>query len=96
MIEIRQTEAFATWRRALRDPRAQAAIASRIARAQLGNFGDAKPIGEGVSEMRIHYGPGYRLYYVRRGRELIILLCGGSKGSQAGDTETALKLAKEV
>lgn len=96
MIEIRETEVFSNWLSSLRDARAKAEVARRVRRLALGNPGDAKPVGEGISELRIHYGPGYRVYYVRRGNLLMILLCGGDKSSQAGDIALALKLAKEV
>jgi putative addiction module killer protein len=94
VIEIRQTEVFAAWFRNLRDRRARARIQVRIDRLSLGNLGDAKPVGEGVSELRIDYGPGYRVYFVRRGDTLIVLLAGGDKGTQARDISTALKLAR--
>ena len=94
MIEIRQTETFAAWFRNLRDRRAKARILVRIDRLSLGNPGDAKPVGEGVSELRIDYGPGYRVYFVRRGDKVIVLLAGGDKRTQARDIEAALKLAR--
>ena len=94
MIEIRQTETFAAWFRNLRDRRAKARILVRIDRLSLGNPGDAKPVGEGVSELRIDYGPGYRVYFVRRGDTVIVLLAGGDKRTQARDIEAALKLAR--
>ena len=96
MIEIRKTEAFERWFTGLRDRRAVARIKSRIDRLQLGLFGDVKPVREGVSEMRIDYGPGYRVYYTMRGRTLIILLAGGDKRSQAADIKTALRLARNL
>jgi putative addiction module killer protein len=96
MIEVRETEAFSEWLSALRDVRAKAEVARRVRRLALDNPGDVKPVGEGVSELRIHYGPGYRVYYVRRGRILVILLCGGDKSGQSKDIALALKLAKEV
>src|ERR1700730_922176 len=96
MIEVRQTAEFAEWLRALADIRAKAKIAARIDRLALGNPGDVAPVGEGVSELRIHYGPGYRVYFVQRGRTLVILLCGGDKSSQAGDIKTAKQLASEL
>jgi putative addiction module killer protein len=96
MFELRFTEAFQDWYHALRDEFAQARIARRLERMTSGNLGDVKPIGEGVSEARIDYGPGYRLYFVRRGRLVVVLLCGGSKGTQAKDIKTALKLAREL
>lgn len=96
MLEIRQTEVFLKWRRKLRDDRARAAIAARIGRIENGLAGDAKAVGDGVMEMRIHYGPGYRVYFVQRGNEIVILLCGGDKSSQARDIETAKGLAREI
>jgi putative addiction module killer protein len=94
LIEIRQTETFAAWFRKLSDRRARARIQVRIDRLSLGNPGDLKPVGEGVSELRIDYGPGYRVYFVRRGDTVIVLLAGGDKGTQARDIRTALKLAR--
>ena len=94
MIEVRQTLTFAAWFRDLRDRRARARIQVRIDRLSLGNAGDAKPVGEGVSELRIDYGPGYRVYFVRRGAALIVLLAGGNKRTQARDIKTALELAR--
>lgn len=94
MMEIRQTETFAMWLSGLRDRQARARIQTRIDRLQLGLAGDVKPVGEGVSELRIDYGPGYRIYFVQRGRALIILLAGGDKRTQATDIKTALKLAR--
>ena len=93
MIEVRQTEMFAIWIRGLRDRRARAKIAARIDRLSLGNVGDAEPVGEGVSELRIHYGPGYRVYVVQRGKVLIVLLCGGDKSTQTKDVRIAKALA---
>jgi putative addiction module killer protein len=96
MIEVRETGAFSQWLSGLRDARAKAEIARRVRRLALGNPGDVKPVGAGVSELRIHYGPGYRVYYVQRGDLLIVLLCGGDKRAQANDIALALKLANEV
>lgn len=96
MIEIRETETFSTWLRTLRDTRAKAIIAARIRRLAFGNPGDVRPVGGGVSELRVHYGPGYRVYFVQRGTILIVLLCGGDKATQNKDIETARKLAKEA
>jgi putative addiction module killer protein len=90
MIEIRKTEFFAEWFNSLRDRQARVRIQARIDRAELGNFGDCKPVGNGVSEMRIHYGPGYRVYFVKRGEMLVILLAGGDKNSQSKDIATAI------
>jgi putative addiction module killer protein len=96
MKAIRRTEAFSEWLRNLSDARARARIAARIDRLALGNPGDVAPVGEGISEMRIHYGPGYRVYFVQRGAALVMLLCGGDKSTQAGDIRTAKQLASEL
>lgn len=96
MIEVRQTGIFAKWLKSLRDADAIARINVRIRRLSLGNPGDVKPIGEGVSELRIDYGPGYRIYYVRKGKAVVVLLAGGDKRTQQKDIETAKALAKEV
>jgi probable addiction module antidote protein/putative addiction module killer protein len=96
VIEIRQTEAYALWFRNLRDCLARARVLARIRRLSLGNPGDVAPAGGGVSEMRIDYGPGYRIYYVERGKNLVILLTGGDKHSQLRDIEKAIELAKEL
>jgi putative addiction module killer protein len=95
MIPIRQTAAFSDWLDDLRDIRAKAIIAARIKRLSAGNAGDAKLVGEGVSELRIDHGPGYRVYFTRRGHELILLLCGGDKSTQARDIDKAKKLARQ-
>ena len=96
MIEIRKTERFARWIDNLRDVRGRARILARIERLAGGNPGDARRVREGVSEMRIDYGPGYRVYFKRRGQELIILLAGGDKSTQAKDIEAALRLARNL
>lgn len=96
MIEIRKTEVFAQWLDGLREIQARARVQARIERLAAGNPGDVKPVGEGVSEMRIDYGPGYRVYFRKRGRALIILLAGGDKSSQANDIKTALRLARNL
>jgi putative addiction module killer protein len=96
VIEIRQTEAFASWFDSLRDRKARARIDVRIRRLSLGNPGDVKPIGRGVSELRIDYGPGYRVYFVQRGPMLIILLAGGEKRTQQRDIKKALELARAL
>jgi putative addiction module killer protein len=96
LIEVRQTERFRTWLADLRDHRARARILKRLDRAQAGNLGDVAPVGEGVSEMRIFYGPGYRVYFIQRGSALIVLLCGGDKATQGADIEEARALAKEI
>ncbi len=95
MIEIKQTATFARWEARLRDKRARTIIATRIMRLAEGLAGDVEPVGEGVSELRIHHGPGYRVYFQQRGNVMILLLCGGDKGSQNRDIAAAKKLAKE-
>ncbi len=96
MIEVRQTEVFSTWLRKLRDLQTLARIQIRIRRLSLGIFGDVKPVGEGVSELRIDYGPGYRVYFQRTGSLLVLLLIGGTKSTQQSDIAKAKKLAKEA
>ncbi|MDI3566606.1 type II toxin-antitoxin system RelE/ParE family toxin [Bradyrhizobium sp. Arg816] len=96
MFEVRQTDIFASWLRALKDANAVARIAARIRRLELGNLGDVKPVGEGVSELRIDYGPGYRIYFIQQGNTVVILLCGGDKRTQNKDIRTAKRMAKEV
>jgi putative addiction module killer protein len=95
MIEILETRIYAAWFAKVRDERAKARINARIYRLSLGNAGDVKPVGSGVSEMRIDYGPGYRVYFVQRGKRLVILLCGGEKSSQATDIASAKTLAED-
>jgi len=94
VIEVRQTEAYAEWFARLRDRQARARIDTRIRRLSLGNPGDVKPVGEGVSELRIDYGPGYRVYFVQRGKTLIVLLAGGDKRTQDRDINKAIALAR--
>lgn len=96
MYTIQTTEIFDTWLGSLKDRQAKFRILARIDRAEDGNFGDCKPVGEGVSEMRIHHGAGYRDYFRQVGSEFVILLAGGDKASQASDIKTALKLAREL
>lgn len=96
MRSIRTTEGFVTWLAGLRDAQAKVRIQLRIDRAELGNYGDCEPVGEGVSEMRIHYGPGYRVYFVERGQTVTILLAGGTKKSQSRDIKQAKLLAGKV
>lgn len=96
MIEVRLSVEFAQWLDSLRDDRAQARIQTRIDRLALGLFGDVKPVGSGVSEIRIDYGPGYRLYFVQKGRDLIILLAGGDKRTQDRDIRRAIALARDA
>jgi putative addiction module killer protein len=95
-IEVRQTEEFRVWLRDLRDDRAVARIAGRIRRLEIGSIGDCKALGGGLMEIRIDYGPGYRVYYVKRGAVVVILLCGGDKRTQRRDIERARTLAKMV
>jgi putative addiction module killer protein len=94
MIELKQTETFRKWRLRLRDQRARALIAARLDRLAQGHSGDVQPVGEGVSELRIHYGPGYRVYFQKQGSTIIVLLCGGDKSTQAKDIKTAKHLAE--
>ncbi|RDJ24113.1 type II toxin-antitoxin system RelE/ParE family toxin [Bosea caraganae] len=93
MIRLRQTETFRKWERKLKDQKARAAIAARLFRFANGLAGDVSPVGDGVSELRIHYGPGYRIYFQQRGEEIVILLCGGDKSTQDRDIKTAKQLA---
>lgn len=95
MAELIQSSVFSTWLANLKDRQAKGRIQSRLDRLANGNPGDVKPIGEGLSEMRIDYGPGYRLYYMQRGQELIVLLCGGDKRTQDRDIKEAKRIAKE-
>jgi len=94
--QIHTTDIFDDWFTGLRDIRARVRIQARIDRAGLGNFGDCELVGEGVSEMRIHYGPGYRVYFAQRGFEVVILLAGGDKSSQPKDIKRALELARRL
>ncbi len=96
MLEIRKTELFAKWLDGLRDVRARARVQVRIERLAAGNPGDVQPVGEGVSELRIDYGPGYRVYFKKIGSEVLILLAGGNKRSQDVDIKTALRLARNL
>jgi putative addiction module killer protein len=94
VLELKQTETFRKWRMRLKDHRARAMIASRLDRLAQGHAGDVKPVGEGVSELRIQYGPGYRVYFQTRGSTIVVLLCAGDKSSQTKDIETAKHLAR--
>jgi putative addiction module killer protein len=96
MVEVRKTAAFSEWYGGLRDARAQARIDIRIRRVELGVPGDVKPVGAGISELRIDYGPGYRVYFVQRGSALIVLLGGGDKRSQTADIKAAKALAAQL
>lgn len=96
MVEVRQTERFARWLENLRDLRARARVQARIERLIGGNPGDIKPVGSGVSELRINYGPGYRVYFQQKGSTLIILLAGGDKSTQISDIDEALMLVRQI
>lgn len=96
MFEIEETSVFSAWYQSLRDRTARTRIAARIIRLQAGNFGDAKSLGTGVYELRMTFGPGYRVYYTRKGERIILLLCGGDKGSQSRDIVRAKQLALEL
>jgi putative addiction module killer protein len=96
MAVLRQTAEFSGWLRRLRDRRVRARIASRIDRMAGGHLGDVRAVGDGVSELRIDYGPGYRVYFVRRGPTVYVLLCGGDKSTQDRDIRTAKRLAKDL
>jgi putative addiction module killer protein len=96
MIELKQTETFRKWRTQLKDERARTLIASRLDRLAFGLAGDVEPVGQGVSELRIHHGPGYSIYFQKRGNMIIVLLCGGDKSTQAKDIKVAKRLAEEA
>ena len=96
MIELRKTETFARWLDELRDLRARARVQVRIERLAAGNAGDVKAVGKGVSELRIDYGPGYRVYFAKRGHSIVVLLAGGVKSTQAADVRTAQRLADSL
>lgn len=95
MVEVKQTQTFAKWESGLKDKRARTIIAARLARLAHGLSGDVEPVGAGVSELRIHYGPSYRVYFQQRGAVLVVLLCGGKKKTQARDVAKAKSLAEE-
>lgn len=95
-LEIQQTEVFADWHREMRDQRAKIAIARRIERAAQGNLGDVRTLREGLSEMRVDVGAGYRLYFTVRGQTIVLLLCGGDKSSQDADIERGIRMLKEL
>ena len=95
MVEIKQSEAFRKWRTQPRDDRARGLIAFRLDRLAFGHAGDVESVGQGIKELRIHYGPGYRIYFKNRGNTIIVLLCGGDKSTQAKDIKTAKRLAAE-
>jgi putative addiction module killer protein len=96
MIEVRQTDEFKNWRAALKDVVTRRRIGARIDRLSFGNFGDVKSVGDGVSELRLDFGPGYRLYFAKRGEALVILLCGGDKSTQSRDITRAKTLAQQL
>lgn len=95
MPELRQTDSFRRWRLAIKDAKLRALVASRLDRLAFGHLGDAKHLGDGIGELRIHYGAGYRIYFCRRGDALIVLLCGGDKGSQVRDIAAARRIVEE-
>lgn len=95
MIELKQTETFRKWLAKLKDERARTMIVLRLARMAHGHAGDVAPVEQGISELRIHYGPGYRVYFQRRGSTIIVLLCGGDKSTQANDVKIAKRIANE-
>jgi putative addiction module killer protein len=95
MLELKQTETFRKWRTRLRDERARGLIATRLDRLAYGHVGDVAPVGDGISELRINHGPGYRIYFQRRGNTVLVLLCGGDKGTQSKDIVMAKRLAAE-
>lgn len=96
MYDIRRTDAFSKWLDRLRDARARVRVLSRLTRVEEGNLGDTRPVGEGVSEFRIDYGPGYRVYYTQRDKTIIILLGGGDKSTQTQDIKRAIQLARDL
>ena len=96
MIEVRKTEVYTNWLDSLRDVRARARILVRVERLAAGNPGDVRPVGEGVSELRIDYGPGYRVYFTKQGGMIVVLLAGGDKRTQSQDVKTALRLARNL
>lgn len=96
MLEVRQTTTYSSWFSKLRDKTAKVRIDIRIRRLSLGNPGDVKPVGEGVSELRVNFGPGYRIYFMRRGDEFVVLLAGGDKSTQEQDISAAKSLAREL
>ena len=96
MLEVKQTATYRKWMNKLKDSKAKALIVDRVFRLANGLPGDIKSVGQGVSELRVHYGPGYRVYFKQQGNTIIVLLCGGDKGSQNRDIDTARRLAKEI
>ena len=96
MFEVRKTNVYARWLDSLRDARARARVLVRVERLAAGNPGDVRPVGEGVSALRIDYGPGYRVYYKKQGHTIVILLAGRDKRTQSDDVKTALRLARNM
>ena len=95
MLQLKQTDTFKKWRLSLKNDRVRGVISSRLDRLSFGHFGDAEPVGNGIVELRIHYGPGYRIYFQRRGDVIVVLLCGGDKSTQVRDIKLAKRLAEE-
>jgi putative addiction module killer protein len=95
VFELKESETFKAWRTSLKDGRAQVLIAARLDRLAMGHMGDVRPVGQTISELRLHYGPGYRIYFQRRKGVLILLLCGGDKSTQSKDIKTAKRLSEE-
>ena len=96
MYTLQKSDAFAKWLRGLRDLKAKARILARLDSVRLGNLGDIKAVGSGISEMRVHVGPGYRVYFVRRKEQIVVLLCGGTKASQRSDIAKAKRIASDI
>ena len=96
MIEVQKTEIFTKWFDGLKDRRARARIQARVDRVEMGHFGDVAPVGDGISELRIFYGPGYRVYFVQKGKVVVVLLSGGDKSSQKSDIVKAKRIARQL
>jgi len=96
VYELQSTDVFDDWLRGLEDRKARARILARLDSAQLGNLGDVKSVGEGIREMRVHFGAGYRVYFIQRGKVMLLLLCGGDKSTQTRDIEKARRILKDL